>query len=308
MLFLVALIAGLVCAGIGGELFVRGVVALAGALRVAPAVIAATVAAFATSSPELSVAVSSSLAGEPEIALGDALGSNVVNIGLILALALTFGSMHCNRNTIARDFPVALLIPILTVVFCFDGQISRLDGVVLLLMFFGWLTSILIHTGKNRATIAPAMLKKRGFVLALELLAGLGLLVCAGILIVYGAKGIAELAGIHEFVIGATVVALGTSTPELATTLIARFRGHDDVGLGTILGSNIFNGLLIISVAAMIRPIPVELGRVSTALIFGVATVLLIYPSSRGLLDRKRGFLLLALYLAYVIIIWQKGA
>ncbi|HUF61222.1 MAG TPA: calcium/sodium antiporter [Verrucomicrobiales bacterium] len=308
MLFLAALIAGLACAGIGGELFVRAVVGLAAALRVAPAVIATTVAAFATSSPELSVAVSSSLAGEPEIALGDALGSNVVNIALILALALTFGSLHCNRDTIARDFPVALLIPIFTAVFCFDGQISRLDGILLLLMFIAWLTSILIHTGKRRATIAPGSMKTRRSALALALLTGLGLLVSAGILIVYGAKGIAELVGIHEFVIGATVVALGTSTPELATTLIARFRGHDDVGLGTILGSNIFNGLLIISVAAIIRPIPVELGRVATALIFGVVTVLLVYPSSRGFLDRKRGFLLLALYVAYAVTIWQRGA
>jgi cation:H+ antiporter len=126
------------------------------------------------------------------------------------------------------------------------------------------------------------------------------LLVGAGVLIVTGAKGIAASLGLDPFVIGATIVAVGTSAPELATTLVAKVRGHDEIGLGNILGSNIFNGLFVIALAATIRPIVVDWRETTTALAFGLAALLLVLPRRDGMIPRRRGVLLLVLYGAYV--------
>jgi cation:H+ antiporter len=126
------------------------------------------------------------------------------------------------------------------------------------------------------------------------------LLIVAGRLIVTGATGVAHAFGLGEFVIGATVVAIGTSMPELATALIARLRGHEEIGLGTVLGSNIFNGLWIVAVAALITPMTVSWQAVGLGLGFGIVTVACLFPGRDGLLTRKRGALLLALYIVYV--------
>lgn len=119
-------------------------------------------------------------------------------------------------------------------------------------------------------------------------------------------KGIAIAFGLNEFTIGATVVAVGTSIPELATTIIAKLRGHEEIGLGTILGSNIFNGLLIIGVAAIVSPISVDWREIAGVLTFGILTVALTYPNSRGLIERRRGALLLTLYAGYLVTILQR--
>jgi cation:H+ antiporter len=137
----------------------------------------------------------------------------------------------------------------------------------------------------------------------LSSVAGLACLFAAGALIVQGARGIALGLGLSEFVIGATVVAVGTSVPELATALISKLRGHDEVGLGALLGSNIFNGLFIIAVAALIHPIVVDPASVRTALVFGALAVLLTLPDRGGAIGRWRGVLLLAVYLAYVTLV-----
>ena len=303
-----ALLLGVVCAGIGGELFVRGAVGLAAWARVSPGLIGVTVAAFATSSPELSVAINAALAGKPQITLGDALGSNVVNIALILALALVISGIRSPRDSIKRDFPVALLIPIITGVLCLDGELSRFDGLLMLGMFFAWLTAVILEARRQRSAAAEVLGARRGWQSVLFCLAGLASLAAAGKFIVAGARGIAISFGIDEFVIGATVVAVGTSMPELATTLIAKFRGHDDVGLGTILGSNIYNGIFIVAVAALITPITVVWREVAMALAFGLAALALAYPAREGFIGRGRGILLLALYAVYLAFIFRSRA
>lgn len=238
----VALVLGFIIAGVGGELFVRGAVGLAKWVRISPGIIGATVVAFATSSPELSVAVNAGMAGKPEIALGDALGSNVVNVSLILALALIVSGILCPRDNVKRDFPMALLIPLVTGALALDGQLSRIDGLLLLILFLVWLLAAVHEARKQRHVAEEDPDKQRGWLNAVWFAMGLGLLIAAGTLIVTGAQGIAQAFGIEAFVIGATIVAVGTSVPELATAVIAKIRGHDEVGLGTVLGSNIFNG------------------------------------------------------------------
>jgi cation:H+ antiporter len=305
----VALVAGLVCAGIGGEAFVRGAVGLAHSARVSPSIIGATVAAFATSSPELSVSVSSASAGKPQIALGDALGSSVVNVALILALALVVSGLRASRDTVRRDFSVALIAPVITGVLFLDSVLSRFDGLVLLGLFILWLIAAIVEARKQRSEKEGVPGERCGWVALILSVAGLGFLVGAGRLIVAGATGIAISLGVDEFVIGATIVAVGTSVPELATAVIATLRGHREVGLGTILGSNIFNGLFIVGVAAVIFPISVDWRELAAALVFGLLAVVLIFPTRGGLIERRRGVLLLILYGMYLsAVILSKAA
>lgn len=301
----IALILGSVCAGLGGELFVRGAVGLAYWARVSPGIIGATVVAFATSSPELSVAVNSALAGDPQISLGDALGSNIMNVALILALALVVSGIQSTRDSIKRDFPVALLIPLITGGLFLDGELSRIDGILMLILFLVWLVATIIEAKKQRSAAENVLGEHRVWLVVFSCIGGLAFLTIAGNLVVSGARGIAISFGVDEFIIGATVVALGTSVPELATTVIAKFRGHDEIGLGTILGSNIFNGIFIIAVAAIIHPITVDWREITVTLGFGLAALALTFPSRQGFIERRRGFLLLAVYAVYLAAILQ---
>ena len=297
------LFAGVICAGTGGEFFVRGTVGIAHWARLSPGIIGATVAAFATSSPELTVSVNASLAGTPQNALGDALGSNVVNIALILGIGLSIAGIHSPRDSVKRDFPVALSVPAVTGILAFDGTISRFDGFLLLSMFIAWLIAVVIEARKQRSAADAVLGEHRGWLAALLSIVGLVLLVAAGRLIVAGATGIAASFGIDAFVIGATIVAIGTSAPELATTIIAKLRRHDEVALGTILGSNIFNGLLIIAIASLISPITVAWREAATALAIGMLSLVCIVPSRGGFIERRRGALLLVLYAVYLTVI-----
>jgi cation:H+ antiporter len=296
-----SLLAGVACAAIGGELFVQGAVGIARWARVSPGIIAVTVAAFATSSPELSVAVNSALAQTPEIALGDALGSNVVNVALILAAALLISEIRSPRDSIRRDFPMALAVPAATAIVVADGVVSRLEGMALFVTFVVWLAFAIREAWRQRRAAVDDGKKARHGMALLAAAIGLGLLVVAGTLIVAGARSIAESYGLDEFVIGATIVAVGTSVPELATTIMAKLRGHDEIGLGTILGSNLFNGLFIVAVAAMIHPITIAKTEVLTALAFGFVAVALTFPRRDGAISRGRGVVLLLLYVAYLV-------
>jgi len=304
----VALALGVVCAGIGGELFVRGTVGLASLARISPGIAGATVAAFATSSPELSVSISSALAEKPQIALGDALGSNVVNVALILGLALVISGIQSPRDSVKRDLPVALLIPAVTGVLFLDGVLSRIDGALMLCMFTAWLVAAVFEAKKQRSATNEVLGEHSKWLILASCVAGLAFLVVAGNLIVLGAREIAVSFGISEFIIGATIVAIGTSIPELATTIIAKVRGHDEVGLGTILGSNIFNGVFIIAIAALIHPIVVPLQDVVATLVFGILAVAFVFPPRNGFIERRRGVLLISLYIGYLVTVLQNSA
>jgi cation:H+ antiporter len=302
----ISLLIGRACAGIGGELFVRGLVGLASWARVSAGIIGTTVAAFATSSPELSVAVGSALSGRPEISLGDALGSNVVNVALILALALCIAPIASPRASLRRDFPVAFLVPVAVGALGSDGLLSRADGVALLAFFFAWMAMVIHAARKERSAAAAVLGEKRHTRAIFQSAGGLVFLVGSGHFIVDGARGIALAFGIPEFVIGATVVAVGTSMPELATTLISKFRGHEEIGLGNILGSNVFNGLFIIGMAAVICPIHVAIHEVGWVIGFGVVSMLLAFPRRDGLIPRWRGLALLLLYAAFVGVVLRQ--
>ena len=295
------IILGVAAAGVGGELFVRGSVAMAMRMRIAPGIVGATVVAFATSSPELSVGVNSALEGAPEISLGDALGSNVVNVALILGLALAMAGATPRRADLNRDLPVALIAPLITLGLASDGTIGRTDGLILLGCFTAWLAVAVRQAARERDATAGMLGETDRRRITRDAVAGLALLILAGRLIVLAARDIGEALGWDTFTVGAVMVAVGTSTPELATTITARLRGHDEVSVGTVLGSNIFNGLLIVGVAAAIAPIQVAGPELRLAIGVGVLSLLLVLPGRSDRLGRGRGVALLLLYAAYLI-------
>lgn len=303
ILDLVFLVAGVALALLGGEFFVRGAVDGARLLRVPPGIIGVTIAAFATSSPETSVAINASIGGVGAIAIGDDLGSNVVNVALILALALLLAHMPVTFGEIRRDLVFAFLTPVLIGAVVMDGQFSRLDGLVLWVTFALWLGMVIREAMEHRNRISEEAISKvehpaRSILLGVV---GLALLLLAGRLIVDGAEGLALALGLSKFVVGAVVVAVATSSPEMATTLIARIRGHDDLSLGNILGSNIFNGLFIAPLAAVIRPVDIGLQDLGLTLAVGAATIVLVVPLG-GSIGRFRGVLLLVAYALYVFL------
>lgn len=298
------LLGGVVLAWFGGSLFVDGSVGLASWARWPTAVIGVTVAAFGTSAPELMVAIQSAVDGVPQISLGDAMGSNVVNIALVLALVLSLSSMKVEDSGMRRDWACALAVPFIMAAVLWDGWFSRVDALLLMAVFVIWLTVVIRHARRHRARNIEEVIEAAGastLKIVLQVLAGLGALIVAAQLVVHGGQGIALVLGWSPFIVGAVVVAVATGTPELATTLIARFRGHHDVGLGNILGSNVFNALLVAALAALIHPYPVNVPELLPSLVFGVITTLMIVPGCRGALGRWRGFVLLAMYVAYVM-------
>ena len=296
-----AVLAAVALAAIGGEAFLKGVLGIAGWLRLPKLLVATTLAAFATSSPEFTVSSVAALSGKPEIGLGDALGSNVVNIALIFGLALLFGPIKAERRQMGRDFGLALAAPVLTWVMLGDGNLSRYEGGFLISVFIVWMLFTLRAATALRQPAVPGEAQAGLGLTIVYSVGGLLALVTAGRLFVSGASGIGAAFSIDAYIIGATVVAIGTSLPELVTVLLARWRGHDDIGIGTLLGSNLFNGLAIVGVAASLHPIQANVTEVSAAIVFGVAAVLLTIPNRQGVISRRRGLLLLACYSGFVL-------
>ena len=224
----------------------------------------------------------------------------MVNVALVLADVVALSPIAVPRGSIKRDFPVALVAPIGLGVMLLDGHLSRLEGFILLAAFAGWIGAAVAEARAQRSAAGQVLGQSNKTKAILESIAGLVLLIVAGKLIVDSASDLAKAYGFSEFVIGATIVAIGTSVPELATALISRLRGHDEVGLGTILGSNIFNGLFVIGVASTLCPFEISTDEILPSLVLGLTAVALTFPPKSGVIDRWRGYILLALYAVFL--------
>lgn len=292
---LLALALGALCAFFGGDLFLRGTLGLARSWGIVSRSVAGAIAGLATSSPEISIAFTSGLAGEPEIALGNNLGGNIVNLALVLGLVLSFSPVAVNPQSLKTSYVFVLFQPLALAAMLADGTLSRLEAALLVSMFAAWL-----YFSMRRAFDEPdaePLSRRTAF---LDAGGGLVLLVAAGQLIVYGASHLAQDFGFSDFVVGATVVALGTATPELATFLVSRLRRHDQVGVGMILGSTIVSGYLVIGIAGAVSPIRVTLAEAAPALAAALVAALCTLAPANGVIPQWRGFALLATYVAYV--------
>jgi cation:H+ antiporter len=250
------------------------------------------------------VAVTAGLKGTPQIAMGDALGSNIVNVALILGIVLCIGPIAVNWRESRREFYFALGTPFLIVFILLDGVFARWEAILCLGVFLGWLGLVLREALQNRRGTESSCTRREAILAILCSIAGMGCLVLAGQLIVEGASGVGRAFNMDPFLIGATMVAFGTSAPELATAVISKIRGHDEVGLGTILGSNIFNCLFIVGLTSTISPFAEPLEHVIASILFGLLAVLCLAPLGAKKLGRARGVVLLIVYVLSIAAAW----
>jgi cation:H+ antiporter len=318
-------IGGLVLLIAGGEALVRGASSIATRIGMSPLIVGLVVVSAATSAPELAVTVGSVISGEPGLAVGNVIGSNIVNILLILGLSALVVPLLIKRQLVRFDIPVMVGLSVLLVAVSLDGQIGLLDGVLLLAgLVVHAVLSILIgrrevRVGAEGAGTAPIPNPGRPAPVWLSLLllvVGIGLLVLGSQLLVTGAVSIATGLGVSSLVVGLTVVAIGTSLPELATSIIAVRRGERDMAVGNIVGSNIFNIGLVLGLPAIIfgEGIPVPAAAIALDLPIMLATAIALLPIAFTgfIIARWEGGLFVAIYIAYtaylVLAATQHGA
>jgi cation:H+ antiporter len=305
------LAAGLVLLTGGASALVRGAAALALRLGLTPLVIGLTVVAFGTSAPELVVSIQAAVAGNPGIAVGNVLGSNIANIGLILGLAALMRPFRIDALLLKRDVPLMIGVSVLVAILLFDGTLGRVEGLGLVAGLVVYLTWSVRASRKETAAAAavadahaddiPETADGPAGRDLLLVAAGLGALVFGADLLVRGAVAIAEAAGVSDAIIGLTVVALGTSLPEMATSVVAAMRGHSAMAAGNVVGSNLFNLLGILGTAAVVHPLAAPgLETADLAVMVGFAAALVPLMLTGRRLVRWEGALLLAGYVGYV--------
>ena len=301
-------VAGFLLLGVSGEALLRGSVTTANRLRVPPLLIGLTVIAFGTSIPELTVSLNAASNGSPDIAVGNVVGSNIANILLVLGAMAVFRSFSIDAGTLNRDGRVMLGVSVLMVLMAINGVITQWMGVVLLIIL-GIFTLLLYRTARQESDVSETAasvdgnLLEGGLGLAVPvLLAGLIGVLWGSDLMVKGAVGVAKQAGISEAVIALSIVAIGTSLPELFISLFASFRGHASLAIGNIIGSNISNILLIIGVVASMGPLNVspEIANRDVWVMLAVAIMGLALMRSGRRMSRMEGLFSLVLYTLYV--------
>jgi cation:H+ antiporter len=304
----------------GGESLVRGASTLARRLGVSSLVIGLTVVAFGTSAPELAVSVSAATGGSSGIAFGNVVGSNVCNIALILGLASVVTPLAVASTIVSREIPMMILGAAAMTVCSLDelldgasaGVITRSDGIALLLFFCVFLYYTVagnLFGRRDDPLLAEASDEAPGqrdplWGAILLVLAGFAGLVFGGHLLVDAATAIARGLGIGEVVIGLTIVAIGTSVPELVTSLLAARRGEADIALANVVGSNIFNSLFVLGTTAVVRPVEVAAGGALDLLVMGLLTLVLLPMAATGRrITRAEGAVLLSGYAGFML--WQ---
>lgn len=306
------IIGGLLALVAGGEVLVRGASGLARTFGMSPLIVGLTVVAAATSAPELAVTVDASLAGSPGIALGNVVGSNIINVLLILGASAIVLPLAVSSQLVKADVPVLIAMSGLTLVLALDGSISRLDGVILLVLLAAYVAFLIQLTRRRNggaaagAATAPAEADTSPRPLwrnVLLVAVGVGLLVLGARGLVLGATDIAQAFGLSDLVIGLTVVAVGTSLPELATSITAAIRGEREMAVGNVAGSNIFNLGMVLAAAGMLSPdgVPVSSGALELDLPFMVAVALALLPLAfTGFqISRFEGVVLVGYFVAY---------
>jgi cation:H+ antiporter len=290
----------------GAEWLVGGASGTARRLGVRPLVVGLTVVAWGTSAPELVVSVAAALKGSSAIAIGNVVGSNIANLGLILGLTALIAPPQVDKGLIRREVPVLIFVTAAIPLVLINDYISRVEGLVLgagAVLFSLWL----VKTGRQEPDVDvdalnPADTPKSPAKLALLIVVGGVGLVAGGRAFVEGATGIAQLLGMSGRVVGLTVVAVGTSLPEMATSIVAAFRKHSDLAVGNVVGSNIFNVLLVLGPAAAIQPMQAELAvmHLDMGVMLGMTLVAALMMRTGRIINRVEGILLATGYFGFL--------
>lgn len=314
-----AVIVGLLLLVWSADRFVLGSAAAARNLGIAPIIIGMTIMGFGTSAPEMLVAAIASLNNNPGLAIGNALGSNIANIALVLGVTALVTPMKVDSNTLRREFPILLAVIFLALGLMLDSNLGRLDGIILLITFVGvifWL----IHIGlKTRGATDSDLLQSElideiptGMPMnkaVIWIVIGLTVLTASSYMLVWGATGIAKSFGVSDLVIGLTIVAIGTSLPELAASVMGAIKGEHEIALGNVIGSNIFNMLAVLGLAGTIKPnnfMPEVLSRdFPVMILLTVALFAMAYGfRGPGRISRIEGGLLASAFGGYLLYIY----
>jgi cation:H+ antiporter len=303
---------------LGADRLVKGAAGLAKSLGLTPVVIGLTVVAFGTSAPELFVSLVSSVKGKSMIAVGNVIGSNICNIALVLGLAALFHPIRAQRSVVRRDIPIMLGISLALLVLCLNSEIGRIEGAVLfggiiLYTLFNYFVALRdSEEGLDEAEVmADLGIEEVEYVLSRRrqivfILAGIFGVVFGAQLVVDSAVVIMKTLGADEKFIGLTIVAFGTSLPELATSVVAAIRKEHDISIGNLVGSNVFNLLSVLGLAALVRPIPIPGGLFGSGLIFDYLVMLFtsflpwLMMRKTNTLSRRHGAVLLTCYVGYL--------
>ncbi|MBV7407753.1 calcium/sodium antiporter [Maritimibacter sp. DP1N21-5] len=308
MLDILLVAVGLIGLLIGGEFLVRGSVAVARAAGLSPMVIGLTLVGFGTSAPELVTSLQAAAIGSPGIAVGNVVGSNIGNILLILGIAASMGVIVVDRGAFARDGLVLAIASLAALAVVLSGAMSRPAGAVLFALLLSYLAFTLISERRRPQAMdvyeaeADLPAPMATFPAILTTIAGLAGTILAAKALVTGSVGLAQLAGLSETLIGLTIVAIGTSMPELVTSVIAMRKGEGDVAFGNVVGSNIFNILGILGITALISPlaVPPEIARFDIWVMLAATSALIVAAVSGWRITRGEGAVLLLGYLVYL--------
>ena len=308
MLSFVMLVIGFVLLVWGADKFVEGASALARKMGVSPLLVGLTIVAFGTSMPELAVSVTAALRGANEIAVGNVVGSNMFNLLVVAGLSAVICPLVMDKMLLRRDWPLSIFAAVLLLVaIAPDHVIARWEGAVLLVIFAVILSRQIKAALNDRAQLAAAEaeaaeeaaeMTKSPVMIWVNIVLGLACIVLGGQLAVNGATGIARMFGLSETLIGLTIVAIGTSLPELVTSIAAR-KGQNEIAMGNVIGSNLFNILLILGVSAVITPIPVQATSITDCLFLIAISVVFYLPARKGKLGRLPGAVMAAMYVVY---------
>ena len=302
------IIGGLALLAIGAEGLVRGSSSVALRMGITPLVVGLTIVAFGTGSPELVVSVGSALNNNSGLALGNVIGSNISNIALILGIAAVIKPLSVRAEIVRRETPIMIVITGLLWLLLYDGELSRFDGAILTIGAFAY-TFLTYYLSKQKQKkeveeeFEEAYEQPKGSVWkdVVFIITGLALLILGAHFLLEGAVTIAKYFGLSEVVIGLTIVAIGTSLPELATSAIAAKKGEADVALGNAIGSNVLNILAVLGITALIQPISLAGVRtLDLRVMFGSAILLNVLLGRNFVLDRIEGALLLIGYFVYI--------
>ncbi len=318
---LFALVLGLIVLVFSAYHFVAGAAASARHFGMSPLLIGMVVVGFGTSAPEMAVSVLAAHGGNPGLALGNAYGSNIVNIALILGLTALVRPIKVPRQVLRKEVPILLAVTALAAWQAWDGHLSRLEALVLLFVFTGLMAMTIVRALRDKYQVLERELQQEmentpcpplGRAL-IQLLAGLVFLVLSSRLLVWGAVVLARGFGVSDLVIGLTIVAVGTSLPELASSLAAAQKGEHDIALGNILGSNLFNTLAVVGLAGSIQPMTIEPSVLSRDIPCMAALTLALLPlgwapRGPGRISRLEGTLLLLVYLGYTFLLLQSAS
>lgn len=287
----------------GADFFVDGSSKIAKKFGISELIIGLTIVAMGTSAPETAVSIAAALKGTADISIGNVVGSNILNILIILGISATIRTIKVGKTTIKYEIPFMIAISALLLLLGLDGTIDFKDGIILWLLFIAYLTYLIIMAKKDKQKEE----KKSKVILwqvILSTLGGLALIIVGSDISVDAASKIARYAGLSERFIGLTIVALGTSLPELVTSVTAAFKGNNDIAIGNIVGSNIFNILFVIGTSSLILPITfASTFKIDSLVMIGAALLLFICSLRKQKLDRFSGILMLLSYALYFILV-----